>query len=216
MRFYYNWRDVQVQTAAMGHSPGDIDGWVGPKTRNALAAALEEIGGTSVQDLFDLSGLHSVVWHWTAGSKGIVSVERRAYNALVDEEGGVHDGEFRPESQATYAVGRAASHTLNANSHRAGISMDCMAGAKERPLNWGSHPMTENHITGMLEETGLWCRRFGIIPSKFTTLSHAEVQPTLGIKQRFKWDVTCLPGMKAVDDPVKIGDHLRERLQDYL
>lgn len=216
MSFYYSSRDIQVQLAAMGHDPGGIDGMMGPNTRKAINKALDEIGGDSVQDLFDPSGLHSIVWHWTAGAKGINSKELRSYNALVDQHSNIYDGVFRPEAQATYAIGRAASHTLNANTHRIGISMDCMAGAKERPLQWGSNPMTEGHIEGMLEQTAIWCKHFGIIPSKFTTLSHAEVQPTLGIKQRWKWDIACLPGMKSVEDPVKIGDHLRERLEDYL
>lgn len=42
-----------------------------------------------------------------------------------------------------------------------------------------------------------------------TTAAHAEVQPTLGITQRGKWDVAWLPGMEAAGDPVLIGDRIR-------
>ena len=42
-----------------------------------------------------------------------------------------------------------------------------------------------------------------------TILSHAEVQPTLGVKQRGKWDIAWIPGMAGPDDPVKVGDRLR-------
>jgi hypothetical protein len=166
--------------------------------------------------LFDDSGLHSFVWHWTAGAKGIIQLERKSYNALADAEANVYDGLFRPEAQATYAVGRAASHSLNANSHRASVAMDCMAGARERPLRMGSAPMTDGHIDGMLSETAVWMKQFGILKSKFTTLSHAEIQGTLGIRQRNKWDITVLPGMTEVKSATWVGDHLRERLDDYL
>lgn len=214
--FHYNWRDVQIQCAAMGHDPGEIDGLTGPRSRRAYQAALEEVGGATRQNLFNDFGLHSVVWHWTAGKYGLITIERRAYNSVIDQHGEAYDGDFRPEAQATYVVGRAASHTLNANTHRIGVSMDCMHGARERPFEAGPAPMTEAHVDGMLRQTAEWVKDFGIIPSKWTTLSHAEVQPTLNIRQRNKWDITILPGGNKVRDAVKVGDELRERLQDYL
>lgn len=45
-----------------------------------------------------------------------------------------------------------------------------------------------------------------------TVLSHAEVQPTLGIRQRGKWDIAWLPGMAKPGDPVAVGDRLREQV----
>ena len=40
-------------------------------------------------------------------------------------------------------------------------------------------------------------------------MSHAEVQPTLKIAQRGKWDIIWLPGMTQPGDPVRVGDHIR-------
>ncbi|MFN7881706.1 MAG: hypothetical protein ACK5PF_01635, partial [bacterium] len=45
-----------------------------------------------------------------------------------------------------------------------------------------------------------------------TVLTHAEVEPTLKIKQRGKWDITWLPDMKAPGDPVTVGDNLRAQI----
>lgn len=207
----YTVRDIQIRCAALGFDPGPIDGMMGPKTRAAQSAVLKERN-----TLFDPSGLHTVVWHWTAGAYGDIAMERKAYNAVVDQHGNVIDGDFRPEAQAWYAPGRAASHTYMANSHRIGISMDCMAGAKDYPFSWGSAPMTWGHVDGMLDQTAQWCREFDIPVSKWTTLSHAEVQPTLGIRQKWKWDIQILPDMKNIDDPVKVGDRLREMLKERL
>ena len=43
-------------------------------------------------------------------------------------------------------------------------------------------------------------------------MSHAEVQPTLGIAQRQKWDWTWLPGFAAPQDPITTGDRLRKMI----
>jgi len=47
-------------------------------------------------------------------------------------------------------------------------------------------------------------------------LTHAEVQPTLGVRQRGKWDITWLPGMEAPGDPIDVGDVLRAKISAAL
>ena len=44
------------------------------------------------------------------------------------------------------------------------------------------------------------CQRYGIPVTPKTVLSHAEVQGTLGIKQRGKWDIS-----KLAFDPLVVG-----------
>lgn len=214
----YSVRDMQARCAALGHDPGPVDGIMGPQTRRARDAALEARGGRTVADLFGPSGLHRIHWHWTAGAYGLIAMERRAYNELIDQDGNVWDGVFRPEAQANYRVGHAASHTLNANTGAIGLAVDAMAGAQERPFFAGSAPITWPQVRALCERTAQHCALYDIPVSKWSTLSHAEVQPTLGIAQRHKWDIRWLPDMSAPGDPVQIGDRLRgmviEHLQD--
>ena len=40
-------------------------------------------------------------------------------------------------------------------------------------------------------------------------MSHSEVQPTLGIRQKQKWDINWLPDMAAPGDPITVGDRIR-------
>ncbi len=42
----------------------------------------------------------------------------------------------------------------------------------------------------------IFCEVFSLDAEK---LSHAEVQPTLGIRQNAKWDISWLPGMDKLD-----------------
>ena len=93
-----------------------------------------------------------------------------------------------------------------------GCSQDAMAGAKQSPLDWGTHPITWEGIDALLEITWDLCEEYDIPVSRWTTLSHAEVQPTLGVKQKWKWDYTVLPGDTTSRDPIQVGDELRKRM----
>lgn len=218
----YYVRDIQVQCSAMGFSVGTIDGRHGPKTQKGLQAALESVGGKHPEDIFPSSGLHSIIWHWSGGTGSISNAEFESYNCIVtdrDVKGpgrAIIEGKFSPKTQANYRPGQAASHTKNANTHRIGIAMSCMYGAKESPLNVGNHPVTFDHINDMLLMTARYCKEYGIIPSPYTTLTHAEVQDTLNIRQNAKWDITWLPNSKKTLDPHYVGELLREWLMDFM
>jgi hypothetical protein len=161
-----------------------------------------------------VSKIIGVTWHWTAGADGVNDVEKDAYNFICSRQGFTVPGDFPPEAQTPANIKRGsnfyAAHTLNANSYRIGYAADAMAGAQERPLNWGSAPLTEVQIREMMKFTAGLVRVYKLTVSRQTLLSHAEVERTLGIKQRAKWDITCLPGDVRVRDAIEVGDILRD------
>lgn len=53
------------------------------------------------------------------------------------------------------------------------------------------------------------CRRYAIPVTPSTVLSHAEVQGTLGIKQRGKWDISRLAFDPSVMGAKACGDLIR-------
>ena len=158
-----------------------------------------------------------VHWHWTAGSPGLIDLEADSYHEIIQSSGKVQPGQFSVEAnRAPLRPGKYAAHTLNANTDAIGIACDAMAGARERPFSWGSNPLAEEQIESMLQRTADYCEAYDIEVSRETTLSHAEVEPNLGIRQKAKWDFTVLPGMDRLDDPVVVGDELRRRLTEIL
>ena len=56
--------------------------------------------------------------------------------------------------------------------------------------------------------------RYDIPITPETILTHAEVEPTLGVKQRGKWDITWLPDMDQAGNAVAVGDLLRQKVRD--
>ena len=190
-----------------------VDGMMGPKTRQGIKEAMLIKGVRNAKDLFD-RGVRGVVWHWTAGAHGVIELERDHYNWIFDNLGNIHDGNHTVQDQVNYDwrndVG--ASHTKSMNTGWLGLSVDAMAGAVESPFNWGTNPLTWEGIDAMLDWTMDLCEEYNIPVSPWTTLSHAEVQENLGIRQRWKWDYKVLPGYFRTRDAREIGDILRDRM----
>lgn len=159
-----------------------------------------------------MSGLTRVHLHWTAGADGVTELERSHYHYIVGRDGAVTKGRLPPEANRAPIRGDYAAHTLGANSGAIGVALDAMAGAVERPFSAGPCPITEVQLEAMARLVAGLCREWRIGVTRKTVLTHAEVQPTLGIQQRGKWDITWLPGMDKPGDPVKVGDMLRARV----
>lgn len=213
----YSIIDLQARLAALGHNPGPIDGLRGGRTNKARDAAMAERSVTSEAALFHSSGLHRIHLHWTAGAEGVIHLERKAYNGLVDHDAERHLGVHSFEDQARYRVGvRGASHTRNSNTGCIGLAVDAMAGAQESPFNAGSAPATWEQIEEMCAWAAELALDYDIPVTRYSILMHSEVQPTLGIRQKWKWDLNWLPDMDRPGDPIECGDRLRSLITDKM
>jgi len=160
--------------------------------------------------------VNRIIIHWTAGGNKANATDKRHYHTIVEGDGNIVSGNHpfsandpirSPNDSSTYAA-----HTRGANTKAIGIAMAGMRGAKERPFDHGPSPITKVQVAALVAEVARLCRANGIPVTRETVLTHAEVQSTLGIAQRNKWDVMWLPGMASAGDAHKIGDHLRERI----
>jgi N-acetyl-anhydromuramyl-L-alanine amidase AmpD len=155
------------------------------------------------------TGLTRIIWHWSAGTHTVSTLDRQHYHFIIDGAGKVHAGNMPPEANLSTGDGQYAAHTRGCNTGSIGIAVAAMAGAVERPFNSGRFPITEAQIASLVALTRTLATKYGIPITRQTVLSHAEVQPTLKIAQRGKWDIAWLPGMASPGDPVKVGDKLR-------
>lgn len=150
-----------------------------------------------------------IILHWTAGRNKVTATDKKHYHFIVDGDGVVHAGNLPPEANLSTADGEYAAHTRGTNTGAIGLAAAGMWNAKERPFNPGPSPMTQVQIDAMTTEAARLAKKYKIPVRRDTILTHAEVEPTLGIKQRGKWDITWLPGMAKVGKPVDVGDRLR-------
>jgi hypothetical protein len=153
--------------------------------------------------------------HWTAGSHKASDTDRRSYHILVEGDGRLVRGHpsiklnERPVKGSGYAA-----HTLNANSGAIGVSLCCMGGREvcENPFVCGPFPMTRVQWDRMVEVVAALAKRYEIPVTSKTILTHAEVEPNLGIRQRGKWDVTRLAFDLSVAGARNVGDRLRKEV----
>ncbi|NPD13715.1 N-acetylmuramoyl-L-alanine amidase [Xinfangfangia sp. D13-10-4-6] len=154
--------------------------------------------------------MQRIIIHWTGGPHQPTGLDLHHYHFVIDGAGRVHPGRFAvAANQAPLMKGSYAAHTLNCNSGSIGIALAAMGGAQERPFRAGQTPITAAQLQSLVTLCRDLGQEYGIPVTPRTMLTHAEVQPNLGIAQRGKWDVTWLPGMERPVAPGLVGDRIR-------
>lgn len=136
--------------------------------------------------------MQRVILHWTAGGHKATDFDRQHYHFLVESDGNLVRGKPTIDLNSGKLKPGYAAHTLNCNTGSIGVSMCAMAGAVESPFNAGTAPLTREQWNRAALVVADLCKRYTIPVTPKTVLSHAEVQGTLGIEQRGKWDVARL------------------------
>ena len=161
-----------------------------------------------------MTGLVRIIAHWSAGRYTASKIDRDHYHFIYEGDGREVAGIHTPEDNISAKDGKYAAHTRGCNTGSIGVAVACMWNAKEG--NHGSQPMTEAQFEAMCRGIARLCMRYKIPVTPRTVLSHAEVQPTLGIKQRWKWDITWIPGMPGTADPIEVGNRIRDIIRAKL
>jgi hypothetical protein len=156
--------------------------------------------------------------HWTAGGHTANATDRKSYHILVQKDGSLVRGDHPINANAEGSGLPRASHTLNANSGAIGVSMCCMGGkdVRENPFVAGRFAMSREQWDAMVQVVSELSRRYAIPVTLKTILTHAEVEPNLGIKQRQKWDITRLAFDSSVVGARAVGDRLRREVAAVL
>lgn len=159
--------------------------------------------------------MNRIIWHHTGGTYTPNGTDKRAYHRLIDGEGQVHNGVFAIEANAPGKIRRGAyaAHVRDLNTGSIGLAICAMGQGVWSDPSGGRWQVKPVQVDALLTETVRLCRAYGIPVNGRTVLSHAEVEPTLGVKQRNKWDFDY-PVRAAVRsrDPVAICDELRQEV----
>lgn len=150
-----------------------------------------------------------VVIHWTAGTYVIGATDKEHYHFILDGAGVLHRGDHSIDDNISTADGDYAAHTRGCNTGAIGYALAGMAGAVESPFNAGRWPIKRQQWDQMIVDLAKLCRVYSIPPTSKFLLTHAEVQRTLGIAQRGKWDIARLPFDTSVKGARAVGDRMR-------
>lgn len=163
-----------------------------------------------------MSDFARTITHWTAGGNRANDTDLEHYHFVTEWDGAVVKGKLEPEDNIVTSDGKYAAHTLRLNTGSIGVAMAGMRGAVESPFDAGPSPLTEKQFEAHCMLLAELHRRYAIPVTSKTCLTHAEVEPTLGVMQRGKWDITRLPFKPEIRGAIPVGDYMRERVQSYL
>lgn len=154
--------------------------------------------------------MQRVIIHWSGGPNIPTPLDRQHYHYIVAGNGNVVRGIHDVSDNENTRDGDYAAHTLGCNTGSIGVSMAGMLDAREFPFNAGPQPINERQFMAMCMLVRELCEAHNIPVTPRTVLTHAEVQGTLGIRQRGKWDITRLPWRSDLIGAKACGDYMRQ------
>lgn len=160
--------------------------------------------------------MKAIVAHWTGGHYKSSAEDREHYHRLIEGSGKVINGKFPISSNVKCVPGKYAAHTLGFNTGVIGVSLCCMALAKEKPFHMGPAPMLRPQWEALIVEIARLCKLYRIPVTPKTVMSHAEVQANMGIRQKNKWDFTRLAFDPTVVGAKRIGDKMRHEVRSAM
>lgn len=155
-----------------------------------------------------------IIMHWTGGAYKANAIDRNSYHIIFEGDGKMVLGKHPIAANEVIVKGQYAAHTFNCNTGSIGVSMACMGGAKENETN-GIYPVTEAQFEAMCRSVAYLSKIHNIRITPETVLSHAEVEKTLKIKQKQKWDFTVLPFKPELKGATACGNYARARIKHY-
>ena len=155
-----------------------------------------------------------IILHWTAGSYYPTDYEKEHYHFLVDKDGIVHNGKFKPEDNECCRIGKYAAHTGGGNTVSIGVAICAMAGYKSKN-NTGNYPILKKQFERTMELCAELAVKYKIDITAQTVLTHYE----FGIRNpkttsAGKIDITYLPPYPWVEKD-EAGSFIRSKIKWY-
>jgi len=160
--------------------------------------------------------MNRIILHHTGGPHRPTGDDLRAYHRIIDGAGQVHSGRFPIEANAPGRMRGAAyaAHCRGLNTGSIGVAIACMGGANWANPRAGKWFPTPAQVSALYDEAARLALRYGIPCTPKAILTHAEVQPRLGIAQRNKWDIDySLTGPIGPRDPLEVGEAIRSEIR---
>lgn len=115
-----------------------------------------------------------IILHWTAGMGKPNAHEKECYHYLIDKDGIVHEGRFKPEDNLNCYDGRYAMHTGGGNTGSIGVAVCGCAVPSGVNVRLTKYPLTKVQIERLFSFTAELCKRYGIVPTANNVMTHYE------------------------------------------
>jgi len=155
-----------------------------------------------------------IVIHWTAGTNKPNATDLEHYHFIIDGEGKIHDGKFKPEDNENCNDGKYAHHTGGGNTGSIGISLCGMCGFSGAK-SVGDYPLTKIQCETMFQLVAKLCKKYKIQITPQTVLTHYEFgQAHRDTTSYGKIDIIFMPPYPWVAKE-DCGSYIRSKIRWY-
>lgn len=156
-----------------------------------------------------------IVLHWTAGNYYPSDYEKSHYHFLIDKDGKIYNGKFKPEDNEICRPEKYAAHTGGGNTGSIGIALCGMAGFKNKN-SVGNYPILKKQFESCMELCAKLAKKYKIQVNYQTVFTHYE----FGLRNpkttsAGKIDIIYLPPYPWVEKD-EIGSFIRTKVKWYL
>ena len=158
--------------------------------------------------------MNKIIIHWTAGAYTPNSTDLRHYHYLIDKNGRINCGIFRPEDNENCNDGKYAQHTGGGNTGAIGVALCGMYGFSSA-TKLGCYPLTKIQCEALFSFVAKLSKKYKIKIGNNHIMTHYE----FGLKNpkttsAGKIDIICLPPYPQIKQQ-KIGDFIRSKVLWY-
>lgn len=164
--------------------------------------------------------LKRICIHWTAGTYQATDFDRQFYHYLVESDGKVLPGKFKPEANIPpLKNGMYAAHCGGGNSYCIGVAICGMADLKwvtGKGYQVQKYPLLEKQCERAWQLTAELCKKYGIPVDRdhvFTHYNFGKLHPQSD--SAGKIDIAYLP-YKPDMKPAEIQDYILGKVTWYL
>ena len=153
-----------------------------------------------------------VILHWTASGYNPNQVDCKAYHYLIDGQGKLHYGYFKPEDNLDCNDGKYAQHCGGGNTGRIGIAFCGMNGySPSHPYT--CYPINITQVEAVCKLTAEILIKYNLPSNKVRT--HAEFgidNPNTSSHGKIDIHTLCYNNIKGYKE---VGDLLRKKINWY-
>ena len=150
-----------------------------------------------------------IIIHWTGGAYFPCETDLSAYHFLIDKNGKIYKGIYKPEDNENCSDGKYAKHCGGGNTGAIGVALCAMAGFdlknKKTP-----YPITEEQLISLFELLSELAQKYKI--DKNFIMTHYEFgRKNPKTSSYGKIDITYLPPFSKLK-PEQTGDFIRSKI----
>lgn len=158
--------------------------------------------------------MKKIIIHWTAGTHTPNSIDLRYYHYLIDKNGRINYGIFKPEDNENCYDGKYAPHTGGGNTSAIGVALCGMFGFVSHK-SVGYYPLTKVQCEATFKFVAELAKKYNIPISPDNIMTHYEFgKKNPHTTSAGKIDIIYLPPYPTVKAN-QIGDFIRNKVLWY-